>query len=82
MFYRARLVRYYDRRRALARRLAAHQEAPAPSLTVVVAPEELDAEVAAGLERVHDAVPAGTRVIVVSARRRRTRGGGGGASTC
>jgi hypothetical protein len=60
------LLRYYDRRRALAARLAAHRDDPAPTLSVVVAPERLDDEVLAGLARVRDAVPAGTRVIVVS----------------
>src|SRR5690606_13340381 len=41
IFYRLRLLRFYERRRRLARRVAAHRPAVLPTLTVILVPNEL-----------------------------------------
>lgn len=64
VFYRLRLLRYYDRRRVLAHRLAVHRPEVPPSVTVVVTPGEDRPDARDRLERLLDRV-SGRPVIVV-----------------
>jgi glycosyltransferase involved in cell wall biosynthesis len=64
VFYRLRLLRYYDRRRVLAHRIAQHRDAPRPSLSLLLAPAAADLGLAAAVGRLAGAAPAGTPVIV------------------
>lgn len=64
VFYRLRLLRYYDRRRVLAHRLAVHRPEVPPSVTVVVTPGVDWPDAHERLERLLDRVP-GRPVIVV-----------------
>ncbi len=66
VFYRLRILRYYERRRLLARRIAAHRPAQLPALTVVIAPVVVDEATRAGARRMALATPPGTRVVVAS----------------
>jgi glycosyltransferase involved in cell wall biosynthesis len=64
--YRLRVLRYYDRRRVQARRIAAYRPAVLPSLTVVVAPDAITPDVRACLLRLAATVPEGCRVLAVT----------------
>ncbi len=66
VFYRLRILRYYDRRRLQAHRIAIFQPDVLPSLAVVVAPEVIDHEARENLVRLTHSVPAETRVIAVT----------------
>jgi hypothetical protein len=66
VFYRLRLLRFYERRRVLARRVAAHRPARPPSLTVALVPLEVGQATQAAVERVLRVVPEGTEVLVAA----------------
>ncbi|MCC6832750.1 MAG: glycosyltransferase [Thermoleophilia bacterium] len=66
VFYRLRLLRYYDRRRVLAHRLAVHRPEVPPSVTVVVTPGMDWPDARNRLERLLLRLP-GRPVIVVRA---------------
>lgn len=64
IFYRLRLLRYYDRRRTLARRTATHRDSPLPSLTILLSPKSTATELAGVAGRLRGAAPVGTRLLV------------------
>jgi hypothetical protein len=66
VFYRLRMLRFYERRRLLARRVAAHRPDTLPGLTVVLVPTELGEATRRAVGRMAAATPAGTRVLVAS----------------
>ena len=66
VFYRLRLLRFYERRRVLAHRVAAHRPDPLPGLTVVLVPVHIDAGTQAAVDRLRAATPEGTRVLVAA----------------
>lgn len=68
VFYRLRLLHFYDRRRVLADRVAAYRTAERPSLAVLTAPETLDRENAAWLSWLREALPRGTALTAVAER--------------
>ena len=68
IFYRLRLLRFYERRRLLARRVAAHRPERLPSLTVVVVAGSSAEAAAPAVRRVRGASPEGTRIVVLTTR--------------
>ena len=68
IFYRLRLVRFYERRRLLARRVAMHRPERLPSLTVAVVAGSAPEPARSVVRLVQDASPEGTRIVVVTTR--------------
>jgi glycosyltransferase involved in cell wall biosynthesis len=68
VFYRLRVLRFYDKRRALARRLAAHSPVSLPRLAVITAPDTLDERERERIARIIESTPGGTRVIAAVGR--------------
>lgn len=67
VFYRLRLLGYYDQRRVLAHRLAVHRPATPPTVTVIVAPgPAVPEDAAAQLDAILDRLPASVEVTVIS----------------
>ncbi|WP_217914366.1 glycosyltransferase family 2 protein [Miltoncostaea marina] len=66
VFYRLRLLRFYERRRVLARRVAATRPQRPPSVTAVLVPLEIDAATQAAVERVRRVLPEGGRILVAA----------------
>ena len=67
IFYRLRLLHFYERRRLLARRIAEHRPVELPNLTVVLVPTTLGQGTRESVTRLRDATPAGTRIVVAAA---------------
>lgn len=64
VFYRLRLLRFYARRRGLARRVAGHRRTAPPTLTILLAPETAVDDLDAAVVRMRAGAPAGTEVLV------------------
>jgi glycosyltransferase involved in cell wall biosynthesis len=73
VFYRLRLLRFYDRQRQMAARIAAHAGKPIPPLAVVLTPDRMSDEYQAHADRIRALVPAGTTLLVVARGDERTR---------
>lgn len=67
VFYRLRLLHYYDDARVLARRIAQHRRTEPPTLAVVVLADDI-AEAAASIGTLRERVPPGTPIHVAAAR--------------
>lgn len=65
VFYRLRILGYYDRKHRLAARIARFGRPPAPSLTVVTRARTWDDAVRSRVDALVDRTPAGTVVRVV-----------------
>lgn len=66
VFHRLRILRYYDRRRVLAHRLAVHRPATTPTVTVVVTPGEADgADPRARLDAIAARIPDGVPLVAI-----------------
>jgi glycosyltransferase involved in cell wall biosynthesis len=68
IFYRLRLLRFYERRRLLARRVAANRPGHLASLTVVVVAGSSPEVAGPAARRVRDGSPEGTRVVILTTR--------------
>lgn len=67
IFYRARLLRYYERRRLLARRILVHRPERSPSLTVLVAPSSASAAREC-VRRIRPVIPVDAEIVIVDPR--------------
>lgn len=65
IFYRLRILRFYDRQRALALEMAAYANEPLPTLTLVLAPGQSDRPDPDREARLCRLLPAGSRVLVI-----------------
>ena len=68
IFYRLRLVRFYERRRLLARRVAMHRPERLPSLTVAVVAGASPEPGRSTVRLVRDVSPEGTRIVLLTTR--------------
>ncbi|MEQ9335935.1 MAG: glycosyltransferase family 2 protein, partial [Miltoncostaeaceae bacterium] len=64
VFYRLRLLRFYARRRGLARRVAGHRRAAPPTLTILLSPGEPVSDLEAAVVRMRAAAPGSTEVLI------------------
>lgn len=67
VFYRLRILRFYDRQRSLALEMAEHAHEPLPTLTLVLAPGEKGGPRPDREQRLRRLLPEGSRVLVIPA---------------